>query len=180
MSDLEITFVCTAINEVLPDLPEIQKDILEETLQSLGVETYDDFQFIQEADLLSAVRPIQDRKVLASWKLRCQTSESSNSSVGASPGPSASLPSPSPRSSPSTSSNSCQSRGDMDWVDTFIVPWEKFPEELMESLERGKRPPPRHRREMVHIIVSEMMKKGSANKRSSTEVAKKILNLCKM
>lgn len=73
MSDLEITFVRTAINEVLPDLPEIQKDILEETLQSLGVETYDDFQFIQEADLLSALRPIQARKVLASWKLRCKS-----------------------------------------------------------------------------------------------------------
>lgn len=73
MSDSERTFLRTAITEVLPDLPEVTKDILEETLQSLGVETYDDFNFIEEADLLSALRPIQARKVLAAWKLRCKS-----------------------------------------------------------------------------------------------------------
>ena len=73
MADLEQTFLRTAINEVLPNLPEMMKDILEETLQSIGVETYDDFQFIQEADLLSALRPIQARKALAAWKLRCKS-----------------------------------------------------------------------------------------------------------
>lgn len=71
--DLEQTFLRTAITEVLPDLPEMTKDILEETLQSLGVETYDDFRFIEEADLLSTLRPIQARKVLAAWKLRCKS-----------------------------------------------------------------------------------------------------------
>lgn len=74
MTDLERTFLRTAITEVLPDLPEMTKDILEDTLQSLGVETYEDFQFIEEADLLSALRPIQARKVLAAWKLRCKSS----------------------------------------------------------------------------------------------------------
>nr|XP_023653288.1 uncharacterized protein LOC111836354 isoform X3 [Paramormyrops kingsleyae] len=57
------------------------KGILEETLQSLGLETYDDFQFIEEADLLSALKPIQARKVLAAWKLKCQSPESKGSSV---------------------------------------------------------------------------------------------------
>lgn len=56
-----------------------------------------------------------------------------------------------------------------------MVPWENFPEELMQSLERGKRPRPRLRREMVRIVVGEMMKKGSATKRSTTEVAKKMV-----
>ncbi|KAM9771408.1 uncharacterized protein ACBT44_004307 isoform 2-T2 [Syngnathus typhle] len=114
MMDLEQTFIRSAINEVLPDLPEMTKDILEETLQSLGVETYDNFQFIEEADLLSALRPIQARKVLATWKLRCQTPETSSSSVCASPGPPTSLPSGSPLSSTSTSPNSCPSP-DIDW-----------------------------------------------------------------
>lgn len=72
MTDCTQTFLRTAITEVLPDLPEVSKDILEETLQNLGVETYDDFQFIEEADLLSALRPIQARKILAAWKLRCK------------------------------------------------------------------------------------------------------------
>ncbi|KAI4875710.1 hypothetical protein NFI96_023375 [Prochilodus magdalenae] len=133
MTNLEQTFLRTAITEVLPDLPEVSKDILEETLQSLGVETYDDLQFIEEADLLSALRPIQARKVLDAWKLKCQTPETNNSSAGASPGPATSLQSLSPRSSSSTSSNSCQSP-DIDWVDTFMIPWDMFPEELMQSL----------------------------------------------
>ena len=74
MTDCEQTFLRTAINEVLPDLPVVSKDILEETLQNLGVETDADLQFIEEGDLLSALRPIQARKVLAAWKLRCKSS----------------------------------------------------------------------------------------------------------
>ncbi|KAJ4948467.1 hypothetical protein JOQ06_020001 [Pogonophryne albipinna] len=160
MTDMEQTFIRSAITEVLRDLPEMTKDILEETLQSLGVETDEDFQFVKEADLLSALRPIQARKVLAAWKLRCQTPESSSSSVCLSgPGPSASLTSYSPRSSSSTSSNSCKSP-DIDWMDSFVIPWDKFPEELMQTLERGKRPRPQMRREMVRILVCEMKRKN--------------------
>ncbi|KAK1878797.1 Metacaspase-1B [Dissostichus eleginoides] len=157
MTDMEQTFIRSAITEVLPDLPEMTKDILEETLQSLGVETYEDFQFVNEADLLSALRPIQARKVLAAWKLRCQTPESSSSSVGGSPGPSASLMSYSPRSSSSTSSDSCK-RPDIDWMDSFVIPWDKFPEELMQTLERGKRPSPQMRREMSKRLLQALTK----------------------
>lgn len=71
---MEQTFLRSAISEVLPDLSEACEDILEEHLQSLGVETSDDFQFIEEGDLLSALRPIQARKLLAAWKLRCKSS----------------------------------------------------------------------------------------------------------
>lgn len=74
MTDFEPTFLRTAINEVLPDLPEVTKDILEETLQSIGVETNDDFQFIEESDLHSALRPVQAQKAIAAWKLRCKSS----------------------------------------------------------------------------------------------------------
>ncbi|KAL7885610.1 hypothetical protein AOLI_G00059050 [Acnodon oligacanthus] len=122
MTDSERTVLRTAITEVLPDLSEVTKDILEETLQSIGVETYDDFQFTEEADLLS---------VLAAWKLRCQTPETSSFSVSASPGPPAFLLSISPRSSSSASSSSCQSP-EIDWVDSFMIPWDKFPEELIQ------------------------------------------------
>ncbi|KAI4887416.1 hypothetical protein NFI96_018878, partial [Prochilodus magdalenae] len=104
-----------------------------------------------------------------------QTPETNNSSAGASPGPASSLQSLSPRSSSSTSSNSCQSP-DIDWVDTFMIPWDKFPEELMQSLERGTRSSPRMRREMVRIVACEMMRKSSCiSKRNSTELAKKIV-----
>ncbi|KAF7707226.1 hypothetical protein HF521_018444, partial [Silurus meridionalis] len=168
--------LCSAINEVLPDLPEVTKDILEETLHSLGVETYEDFRFIEEDDLLSALRPVQARKVIAAWKLRCQTLETSSSSVGSSSGHPTPMQSFSPSSSQSFSSSSSHSL-DIDWVDTFLIQWEKFPEELMQVLEREKRPSPRMQREMVRIVVTEMMRKGSAeSRRHSTEVAKKMVS----
>uniref|UniRef100_A0A8C5PWW2 Uncharacterized protein n=1 Tax=Leptobrachium leishanense TaxID=445787 RepID=A0A8C5PWW2_9ANUR len=175
MADSEQTFLRTAIMEVFPDLPEVTKDILEETLQSIGVETYDDLKFIEEADLLSALRPVQARKFIATWKLRCQTPDSSSSSVDASPGPSTSLRSPSPIISHSTSSSSSRTP-EIDWADNFQIQWDKLPEELTQLLERGERPSPRMRREIVRFVVSEMMKKSSCpSKRNSTEVAKKML-----
>ncbi|KAL7882934.1 hypothetical protein SRHO_G00005920 [Serrasalmus rhombeus] len=61
----------SSISTVLPDLPESILNIVEETLQSLGVGTIDDFQFVQEADLLCVLRPIQARKLVASWKQTC-------------------------------------------------------------------------------------------------------------
>ncbi|KAG1925822.1 hypothetical protein F2P79_025266 [Pimephales promelas] len=132
-------FLRSAITEVLSDLPEMTKDILEETLQSLG-----------------------------------QTPESSSSSVDATPRPPSTFESLS-RSSQSTSSNHSQSPNP-DWVDTFLVPWDKLPEELMQLLERGNRPSPRIRREMVRIVVQEMMRKNPCpSKKSSTEVAKKMV-----
>ncbi|KAF6738297.1 hypothetical protein FQA47_016967, partial [Oryzias melastigma] len=164
------TFLRTAVNEVLPDLPEMSKDILEEHLQSLGVDTDEDLQFIEEADLLTVLRPIQARKVLAAWKLKyCSFSTPA--------APEAVLPmmSRSPGSSSSTSSNSCQSP-EVDWVTTFVVPWDKLPEELMQLLERGKRPNPRLRREMIRIVANEMMRKSSRiSKSNSTEVAKQMV-----
>lgn len=75
MQNLEMSksFLRSAITEALPDLPDVSKDILEETLQSLGVETHDDFQFVKEEDLLSALRPIQARKLVAAWSLKCKS-----------------------------------------------------------------------------------------------------------
>ncbi|KAK2832573.1 hypothetical protein Q7C36_016035 [Tachysurus vachellii] len=137
MTDSERIFLRSAINEVLPDLSEVTKDILEEL---------------------------------------CQTLETSSSSVGSSLGYPTTLQSFSPSSSQSFSSSSSHSP-DIDWVDTFLIPCEKFPEELMQVLEREKRPSPRLRREMVRIVVTEMMRKGSAqSRRHSTEVAKKMVS----
>lgn len=46
----------------------------------------------------------------------------------------------------------------------------------MQLLERGNRPSPRFRREMVRIVVQEMMRKNPCpSKKSSTEVAKKMV-----
>ncbi|XP_029706564.1 uncharacterized protein [Takifugu rubripes] len=104
-----------------------------------------------------------------------ETPETSSSSAVASPEPPLFPESISPRSSSLTSSNYGQSPN-IDWVDSFEIPWHKLPEQLTQSLERGKRPTPGMRREMIRIVVAEMMQKHSLiTKRSTTEVAKKML-----
>ncbi|XP_019118302.2 uncharacterized protein LOC109139344 isoform X2 [Larimichthys crocea] len=166
--DLTKTFLRTSIDQVLSDLPEMSKQMLEETLQSLGVETSEDFRFIKEEDLLSALRPIQ---AVAAWKLTFQISETSSSSVYASPQPSTS--SASPMQSPNSSSSNSPSN---DWLDKFVIPCEKFPEKLMQCLSRGTRPSPRLRREMVRILVRELNpEKTRIGKRHCVEVAKKMV-----
>lgn len=63
-----------------------------------------------------------------------------------------------------------------NWADNFEIPWQKFPEELVQSLERQKRPSPRLRREMVRIVVSEMMKMcNNPTKRNTTEIGKRMV-----
>ncbi len=68
MDDAEQIMIRCAIMKVLPDLAASLLDILLETLQSLGVETTENFPFIQEADLLTTLRPIQARRLVAAWK----------------------------------------------------------------------------------------------------------------
>lgn len=63
-----------------------------------------------------------------------------------------------------------------DWVDSFEVPVEKFPEALIQCLKRGKRPEPSLRREMIRIVAAEMMRMcPSPTKQASTEIAKKLV-----
>lgn len=68
MDDAEPSNISSAVINVLPDLPTSIVNIVLETLQSLGVENTEDFQYIQETDLLSVLRPIQARKLVAAWK----------------------------------------------------------------------------------------------------------------
>ncbi|KAK7922337.1 hypothetical protein WMY93_009239 [Mugilogobius chulae] len=124
---------------------------------------------------MTALRPVQARKLLSIWKRKYQTPEnSSSSSVNASPAQSLSLLSVSPRSSSSSSSTSPGL--DTQWDDNFEIPWTKFPDDLMHALERGKRPGPTLRRQMVRIVVTEMVRKcPHVGKKHSTEVAKKMV-----
>ncbi|KAG5278164.1 hypothetical protein AALO_G00095900 [Alosa alosa] len=171
MGDSERTFLDVAIMEALPELPAVNKNILEEHLQSIGVETSEDLRFVTEADLMTGLRPVQARKLISIWKQKYQTPE--NSSGQLSSVESLSSLSLSPRSSTSTSSSSSGlTQGD----DSFEVPWGKMPEEVMDSLERGKRPGPRLRRQMIRIVVTEMMEKSPhVGKKHSTDVAKKMV-----
>lgn len=66
-AEAEQSFIRGAITKVLPDLSDTSLQLLEEELQTLGVETGEDLKFIKESDLLS-VRPIQARRLLSAWK----------------------------------------------------------------------------------------------------------------
>ncbi|MEQ2179436.1 hypothetical protein GOODEAATRI_024875 [Goodea atripinnis] len=105
MSDSEPTFLHDAIMEVLPELPAVTRNILEEHLESIGVETYDDLRFVEEADWMT-VRP----------------ENSSLWSVEASPAQSLSLLPVSPQSS-SSSTSSSSSGLDTRWENSFETPW---------------------------------------------------------
>ncbi|KAG9276799.1 hypothetical protein AMEX_G9145 [Astyanax mexicanus] len=78
--------------------------------------------FIEEADLMTVLRPVQARKLLSAWKQKYQTPENSSLSSQASPVQSLSLLSV----TSSTSSSSPQL--DTHWEDNFEIPWTKFPE----------------------------------------------------
>ncbi|XP_056455482.1 uncharacterized protein LOC130389639 isoform X2 [Gadus chalcogrammus] len=135
----------------------------------------DDLRFITEADLMTALRPVQARKLLSAWKRKYQTPENSSpSSEAASSTQLLSYLSVSPGSSSSTSNSSRVL--EKQWDDNFEIPWSKFPEEVMHYLERGKRPGPKRRRQMVRIVVTEMMEKcPHIGKKHSTDVAKKMV-----
>ncbi|XP_022077878.1 uncharacterized protein LOC110971785 [Acanthochromis polyacanthus] len=168
MDDAEQSNICSAITKVLPDLPTSVLNTVEEMLQSLGVETTEDFQFIQEKDLLSVLRPIQARKLVAAWQQPTRSTEIHIQSPFTSPASSM-------HSSFSSDSPNWQIPA-ADWVDSFKIPWEKFPEALIQCFERNKRPSPRLRREMVRIVISDMLKAcASPSKQASTEVAKRIV-----
>lgn len=59
--------VTSAVAEVLTDLASSVLQSVVEMLNSLGVTTPADFQYVQEMDLLPVLRPIQARKLVSAW-----------------------------------------------------------------------------------------------------------------
>ena len=49
----------------------LSKDLVKnvvELLQTIGVESFSDLQFVEEVDLLLVIKPIQARKLIKSWR----------------------------------------------------------------------------------------------------------------
>ncbi|XP_036956914.1 uncharacterized protein LOC119021087 isoform X2 [Acanthopagrus latus] len=172
--------VSDAIAAVLPDLPDHVLKSVEDTLKALGAVTADDLQYITEVDLLPVLKPVQARRLVAAWaqnKSSTPTPAPACSSQGSLLSSSSGSPvTPSRASSTATSSSeSCSPRAP-NWLDTFQIPWQKLSEELVQNLERQKRPSPRLRREMIRIVVSEMMKIcKNPTKQNTTEIAKRMV-----
>lgn len=58
------------IGSVLPN--SSSRDLVLETLQSLGVETLEDLKYVQEPDLVNILRPIEARKLIARINALCK------------------------------------------------------------------------------------------------------------
>ncbi|CAN7939991.1 unnamed protein product [Ixodes hexagonus] len=123
------------------------------TLQDLGVETSSDLSYVSEEDLVGSLKPIQVRKLLASF--RAEGGISANASSIETPTPQSSDFAP----SPSSSTQSPTSHLDPEWAENFVVPWKEMPAALMTALKSNKRPEPKHRRAMVRIVVNAAMTK---------------------
>lgn len=67
-TEMNISNITSAIDDVLPDLPITTKKSLEATIKSLGVETPEDLRFLEESDLVAVLRPIQARKFISVLK----------------------------------------------------------------------------------------------------------------
>ncbi|KAL7863686.1 hypothetical protein SRHO_G00126700 [Serrasalmus rhombeus] len=179
MAESEIQRINSAITAVFPDLPVAVLNSVVDTLKALGAETTDDLQYITEGDLLPVLKPVQARRLVVSWAQN-NSAAPIPTSVCPSPVSICSNPpasSPSPASTTSTSSSpGGSSTFHPDWVDNFQIPWQKLPEELLQSLERQKRPSPQLRREMIRIVASEIMKVCSnPTKRNTTEIGKRMV-----
>lgn len=58
------------IGSVLPN--SSANELVLEALQTLGVETLEDLKYVQEADLVNVLRPIEARKLIARVKALCK------------------------------------------------------------------------------------------------------------
>ncbi|XP_054887876.1 uncharacterized protein LOC129361166 [Poeciliopsis prolifica] len=169
-----------AIRAVLPGLSQEVLAALEDVLEKLGTTTADDFQYITEGDKLPVLKPIQARRLVAAWaqnnsmaSTSGRASSSPQSVQSSQPAASLSQPSSADTSSPSLSCSPVLPT----WVDSCQIPWQKLPEELIQTLERQKRPSARLRRQMVRIIVSEMMLIcKNPTKRDTTEIAERMVS----
>ncbi|KAK6460826.1 hypothetical protein HHUSO_G36946, partial [Huso huso] len=163
------------ISSVLPNLTTCVLNSVLDTLKNLGVETLDDFRFVKDDDLLMILKPIEVRKLLASFTVTCETTISSS--------PCSSRTETSTVSSPGCSfAQSCieldesLSPLEADWFLRFEIPWEKLPTDLLYKLERQEKTSPKQRREMIRLIINEVTgvcKRPS--KKHLTDIARRIV-----
>ncbi|KAF7707842.1 hypothetical protein HF521_016899 [Silurus meridionalis] len=127
---------------VLPDLLDQLVKSVEDTLKTLGAASTDDLKNITENDLLPVLKPIQAQRLVAAWTQNI-SGTSTPKSVHSSPVvvfPSALSISSSPASSSSTSSSGICTPLIPNCLERFEIPWQRLPEELIQNLERQKRP----------------------------------------
>uniref|UniRef100_A0A3B3QTR8 Uncharacterized protein n=1 Tax=Paramormyrops kingsleyae TaxID=1676925 RepID=A0A3B3QTR8_9TELE len=191
--------IAAYIRSVLPSV--ISQQSLVGTLKDLGVETLEDLKYVQEADLSDVLRPTEARMLISRFKVWSDESAHSeatkdNFASGTSnPSPVRFSPScqavnagnvvdsasSSYADTPSSKSSLCstqssKSHEDHDWHHDFAIPWSNMPSAVKTKLEKQERPSARERREIVRLIVDEILSVcKKPRKKHLAEVARRMV-----
>ncbi|KAM9501371.1 uncharacterized protein Hap1MRO34_010529 isoform 1-T2 [Clarias gariepinus] len=178
------------IGSVLPN--SSSKDLMLETLQSLGVETLEDLKYVQERDLVNVLRPIEARKFIGRINALCEKDEDKipdrltraqpNLALCREPSPTSEYIADNSNSPPSTSSSEISNSHrpfpvDNNWHFNFEIPWSKMPSEFTRKLKNKERPTVCERRELIRLIVAEILTICPLpRKKHFSEIARKIVS----
>ncbi|KAK0134929.1 hypothetical protein N1851_029255 [Merluccius polli] len=170
-------------------------------LMNLGVDSTQDLIYVAADDLAGALKPIEIRKVLTCINLRLEDDSSSLSTShceelstlddscfsdsedsASQRGPASHARSSASSSLPSSASTTesvgsgCSPLGENNWHYSFNIPWNKIPSTTKKLLEDGKRPSDSQRREVVRVLVAEILAVcNKPGKRHITEIARKMV-----
>ncbi|XP_027869633.1 uncharacterized protein LOC114142520 isoform X2 [Xiphophorus couchianus] len=126
-------------------LPSLRSDLVESvisTLEMIGVSCVEDLGFVRTEDLEGILKPIQCRRLIQAFSTELQADSAPTTEP-------LQLNSHQLQLSPVTS-GSCEA---------YPVPWHKMPPQLMIAVEEKKRPKPKDRRELVRIIIDDVLGK---------------------
>ncbi|XP_031167416.1 uncharacterized protein LOC116058713 [Sander lucioperca] len=154
------------VQKAMPSLSNHVMDSLMARLEEIGVNNVDDLNFVKTEDVNGILPPIQQRRLIQAFSAESQavlgsasTSLQHNVHLPQTP-----PPTPGPmEDSPSR--------------ETYDVPWHKMPPNLMLALSEKKRPKPKERRELVRIVIDDVLSKerGRPGRAKLREIAKKIV-----
>ncbi|KAJ8050605.1 hypothetical protein HOLleu_03869 [Holothuria leucospilota] len=166
------------VTDALPGLSADDVSNVLHQLDELEVEEESDLCMVEE-DLVGILKAIQARKVIAAWKKQTvpvkivnaepqsQAIESGNKVSDSSHAVSI-VRSPIPPN---------LSRRSSSWVQTFKIPWEEMPENLIALCESKKRPKPSMRREMVRKIITAVCQvTKTPGKKKTDRIAETVVN----
>ncbi|XP_060786670.1 uncharacterized protein LOC132892416 [Neoarius graeffei] len=153
-------------NVITRAMPVLTTDVIEELmdhLKHIGVNSIDDMQYLTSEDLDGILPPIQRRRLIQAFTADLQAVLGSTSLQ-----PNVHLPENPPLTpGPMEESSSRET----------VVPWHKMPPNLMLALREKKRPKPKERREMIRIVIDDVLAKerGRPGRGKLREIAKKIV-----
>ncbi|KAA0712544.1 hypothetical protein E1301_Tti019060 [Triplophysa tibetana] len=133
------------IRSTLPALEEEQLETVITKLTDLGVTSVDDCTYLTAADLDGVLPPIRSRRLISAFYSASQSTVVESCAPNMSSFTEHVTPAVSPTATPTVTPQK------------FQVQWHKFSVKLMNALQEKTRPLPRERRQMIRIIIEDLM-----------------------